>query len=133
VVRAAEAVARSERSRNDMPTAMGRMLAFASDLFRRGPDCDRRVLDVSGDGIHNDGYPPKSAYKYFPLDGVTVNGLVVLGSEDDVLGFYRREVIHGPGAFVETAGSYADFERAMTRKLVREALTMAVSAGDARR
>ncbi len=33
---------------------------------------------------------------------------------------YRAEVIHGPGAFVEVARGYKDFEAAMRRKLLRE-------------
>jgi len=34
--------------------------------------------------------------------------------------YYNAFVISGPGAFVETALGFADFERAMTRKLLRE-------------
>jgi hypothetical protein len=38
-----------------------------------------------------------------------------------------RNVIHGPGAFVEQAEDYRDVERAMTRKLLRELQGMALS------
>ena len=52
--------------------------------------------------------------------GITVNGLVV-GANVATLGrYYQQFVIQGPGAFVEAADDYADFERAMRRKLLRE-------------
>ena len=34
--------------------------------------------------------------------------------------YFRNHVIAGPGAFVETAGDYADYHRAIKRKLLRE-------------
>jgi hypothetical protein len=75
---------------------------------------------VSGDGINNDGFPPSLAYRTFPLDGVTVNGLAIGGHDPGVGAYYRAELIRGPGAFVEDAADFDDFERAILRKLVRE-------------
>jgi hypothetical protein len=37
-------------------------------------------------------------------------------------------VLHGPGAFLETAAGFADYERAMKRKLVRELQGMSISS-----
>lgn len=110
----------AERSYTEFPTAMGYALGFAAGLLRRAPACDRRVVDVSGDGITNDGFGPQSAYKHFPLAGVTVNGLVVTGDDDRVVPYYRQEVLHGPRAFLERAAGYRGFQEAMTRKLYRE-------------
>ena len=59
--------------------------------------------------------------------GVTINGLVVKGARNDPVDWYRREVIAGPLPFVETANSYDDYTRAMTRKLLRE-LTPALAS-----
>jgi len=84
------------------------------------------VIDVSGDGITNDGFGPELAYRHFPFDGVTVNGLAVLGADPQVQDYYQDFVRHGPGAFVETAEGYAGFRRAMTRKLFREINDMQV-------
>ena len=65
------------------------------------------------------------------LARVTVNALAV-GVDPRVHGdirqveiaalaaYFETEVIHGPGAFVETALGYEDFEDAMRRKLLRE-------------
>jgi hypothetical protein len=49
-----------------------------------------------------------------------VNGLVILGHDATVLRHYRDEVLRGPGAFLELAQGFEDFERAMGRKLFRE-------------
>ncbi len=56
-----------------------------------------------------------------------MNGLTIGGGDDDLAGYYRRELIKGPGAFVEEAEDFFDFERAMTRKLVRELEARAIS------
>ena len=74
----------------------------------------------SSDGIHNHRYPPESAYRHFPFERVTVNGLVIEGAETEVQAYYANHVISGPGAFVEIANGYADYARAMKRKLLRE-------------
>lgn len=113
-------LAGSERSRDDLPTAIGYALGHAAGLFRAGPDCAARTLDISGDGRNNDGFPPASAYRAFPLDGVTVNGLAIAGGEAGVADYYRTEVIRGPGAFVIEADGFRDYERAMRVKLLRE-------------
>ncbi|MBY6004216.1 DUF1194 domain-containing protein [Salipiger bermudensis] len=108
------------RSHNRFPTAMGYALGYGSAMLDRAPVCLRRVIDVSGDGITNDGFRPQQAYLHFPFGDVTVNGLAVLGSDPRVVEYFRGEVAHGPGAFVEVAQGYADFRRAMTLKLFRE-------------
>ncbi|OYX41109.1 MAG: hypothetical protein B7Z02_16665 [Rhodobacterales bacterium 32-67-9] len=113
-------LAESKRSRDDQPTALGNALGHAAGLFRHGPDCAARTLDVSGDGRNNDGFPPASAYRAFPLDGVTVNGLAIVGGEAGVAEYYRTELIRGPGAFVIEAEGFRDYERAMRVKLLRE-------------
>jgi hypothetical protein len=117
---AAGAIAASRRSRDDMPTAIGNALGHAATLFRDGPDCVARTIDVSGDGRNNEGFPPDTAYRVFPLGGVTVNGLAIAGGEAGVADYYRSELIHGPGAFVIEAEGFRDYERAMRLKLLRE-------------
>ena len=63
---------------------------------------------------------------------MTVNGLVI-GANVVTLGrYYQQFVIQGPGAFVEAADDYEDFERAMRRKLLRELGVIEMSAGRVR-
>ena len=120
VEKAAARIAGSERAYADFPTAIGYAIGHAARVFRAGPDCTRRKLDISGDGRNNEGFDPVLAYEHFPLDGVTVNGLVIVGSDPGLPAYYREEVIRGPGAFVIEADEYEDFEQAMRAKLVRE-------------
>ncbi|MFP4238542.1 MAG: DUF1194 domain-containing protein [Rhodosalinus sp.] len=118
------------RSYSRFPTAVGYALGYASTLFAEGPACDQRVLDVSGDGIGNDGFEPMHAYRHFPFAGITVNGLAVGGHDPQVLDYYMFDLRHGPGAFVEFAEDYDDFRRAMERKLYRELGGMAIGRAE---
>ncbi len=110
----------SARGHDDLPTAIGDALGYASGLFNDGPDCLARTLDVSGDGVLNDGFPPATAYRVFPFGDIVVNGLAIQGGDKDVAAYYRQAVIRGPGAFVIEAAGFGDYERAMREKLLRE-------------
>ncbi len=116
------------RSYSRFPTAMGYALGYGATLLTRGPDCDRRVIDLSGDGENNDGFSPSLAYRNFPFRNVTVNGLAVLGGTEDVVEYFDREVRFGAGAFVETSDGYEGYREAMTRKLFRELNDMILGA-----
>ena len=116
----------SQRSQTQYPTALGYALGYGATLLTRAPPCARQTLDVAGDGENNDGFGPRHAYAAFPFDGVTVNGLVVDIAEDEaqvaLFDFYRDEVLRGPGAFLEIARGFSDYETAMRRKLEREVM-----------
>lgn len=120
----AETIATSKRSHNDFPTAMGHALGHAAIRLQNGPACLFRTVDMAGDGVNNDGFGPADAYNAFPFANVTVNGLVVnaaeFEAETDLIPFYRDQVIRGPGAFLEIANGFDDYETAMRRKLIRE-------------
>ncbi len=121
---AAEAIARSERSQTESPTALGHALGYGSSLLDRAPPCLFQTLDMAGDGQNNEGYGPRIAYRHFNYGTVTVNGLVINGAdfegETELIPYYRENVLHGPGAFLEVAQGFEDYERAMRRKLERE-------------
>ncbi len=123
-------IARSTRSDSDFPTAMGYALGYGARLFERAPTCLFHTLDMAGDGKNNEGFGPQAAYAAFPFDDVVVNGLVVNAAdfegELDLIDFYQSQVLHGPGAFVEIAQGFADYERAMRRKLERELAPRAI-------
>ena len=102
-------------------TALGEGMAAGLALLGGFPGrATRLVLDVSGDGRNNAGRPPGPVRDLAVAAGITVNALAVVDEEPDLLAYYAAEVIGGPGAFVLEAASYADFEEAMTRKLLRE-------------
>ena len=102
-------------------TAPGSAIAKARDLHRRAPtECARKVIDISGDGIENTGLRTRIASENAVADGITINGLVILGDDDRVEPFYRHNVIGGDGAFVERANGFADYPRAIRDKLLKE-------------
>ncbi len=87
----------------------------------------RQVIDISGDGRNNTGYHIDAAKTLATIQGVTVNGLVIL-NEDTTLNYYfERKVIAGSGAFVILAEDYDSSGIAILRKLVREIGNPAVS------
>jgi hypothetical protein len=125
---ASAAISSSRRPYAEFPTALGYALGYAASQFAAAPECLAYTLDVSGDGVNNDGFGPFLAYKNFPLDHVTVNGLTIGGAEEGLPAYYRTQVIKGAGAFVIEAADFTDFERAMQKKLVRETQALAVGA-----
>ena len=117
----ADSIEAHQRAHEEYPTALGYALGYAATRMRQAPlDCARSVVDVSGDGVNNEGFEPALAYQNFNFSNVTVNGLVIDGADPDPVAYYRSEVIHGPGAFVVVASDFSDYEAAMKRKLLRE-------------
>jgi len=113
------------RQSDAYPTALGAGLEFGLRMLDERRDCAFRTLDVSGDGRSNSGTPPAWVFERNDWGDIVVNGLAIEQHEDGLTDYYRREVIRGPGAFVETARTHADFPPAIRRKLLRE-LTQAV-------
>ncbi len=132
LVEAATRLAALPRSHDDYPTALGAGIGFGAQRLGEAPACGRRVLDVSGDGVNNAAFGPASARRAFPFENVTVNGLVIGAERAALAEYYRAEVIQGAGAFVEEAVDFADFERALRRKLVRELSPLELSAAEGR-
>lgn len=115
----------------DHSTSVATAIEHGIDAIARQSHCWKRTIDISGDGKHNTGGDPRSKRPALAASAVTVNGLVVgvdspRGGDirqleiGELSSYYHAQVIFGPGAFVETALGFTDFERAMTRKLLRE-------------
>jgi len=118
-------------------TAIGSAMRAGFAVLEDNADCLQLTLDLSGDGKANTGPRPQSVAVPAALPQITVNGLVIgqSGIGPDALreqvmelsAYYRAYVIRGPGAFVETAMGFEDFEAAMKRKLLRELVAFALS------
>ncbi|MGJ8618419.1 MAG: DUF1194 domain-containing protein, partial [Sulfitobacter sp.] len=124
LVTAAETIANSTRGHSDYPTAMGYALGFGAKMLERAPACLKHTIDMAGDGQNNEGFEPAVAYREFPFDEVTVNGLVVNGADFEgevgLIAYYQSQILHGPGAFMVIADGFEDYTRAMRIKLERE-------------
>lgn len=113
-------IRRTPRPRAPLATALGDALSYGLDLMSDAPDCDRRVIDVAGDGRNNDGISVARTYEREDFTGITVNGLAVGEHEADIVEYFVDELIRGPGAFVEVAPRQTDYPAAIQRKLLRE-------------
>lgn len=118
-------------------TAMGRAITYGANLLAAAPDCWQLTLDISADGKSNEGYGPVLAKSHPVYDLATINGLVVASENgasrdqthakiSEMVSYFKSDVIHGPGSFVQVAKGYSDYSRAMRKKLLRE-LTISVS------
>ena len=127
------------RPRGPFTTSIGAAIQFGGALLDQVPECWRHTLDLSGDGKNNYGVPPESVGTTTAHVVMTVNGLVIGGHDErlrkspetrleELRIYYLNNVISGPGAFVEVARGYQDFEEAMTRKLIKELSGIAISS-----
>ena len=123
-------------------TAIGSALLYGFSLLEMQNDCWKRTLDLSGDGETNTGPPPEHISSAQAPAGVIVNGLVIgagsAGGDDHrfadikaLTAYYSRNVVRGPGAFVEVALGFEDYAAAMERKLLRELASIAIGRIDA--
>lgn len=117
----ADAIENTPRLPAPGATAIGEGMAAGLALLASFPgDARRLVLDVSGDGRHNQGRAPAPVRDLAVAAGITVNGLAILNEEPDLLAHYAEEVIGGPGSFAMDCADYPDFAEAILRKLRRE-------------
>jgi hypothetical protein len=110
-------------------TSISGALLFASGLFEgNGFRGARQVIDVSGDGPNNMGYPVLQVRESVVNRGITINGLPIMLHADYLGGYsipnldvyYEDCVIGGPGAFLVTIESIDRMAEAIRRKLVLE-------------
>jgi hypothetical protein len=110
-------------------TSISGALLYASPLFDANPFHGlRRTVDVSGDGVNNQGPPVTTIRDELLAKNVTINGLPIMlkrpmaASMDienlDV--YYEDCVIGGPGAFVVPIKEREHFKDATRTKLVLE-------------
>jgi len=121
-------IARARYSRASRTSISGALL-FAAPLFEgSGFRGVRRVIDVSGDGVNNNGPLVTVTRDEVLAQGITINGLPIMlkrpnSSTMDIaqLDIYFEDcVIGGPGAFVIPIQEREQFTEAIRTKLVLE-------------
>ncbi|OYX44225.1 MAG: hypothetical protein B7Z02_05550 [Rhodobacterales bacterium 32-67-9] len=102
-------------------TAVGEAIAFSVQQFDAVGDCRRKVIDISGDGPQNAGYPLGPERGNAAAAGIEINAIAIedVGRSIPISEFYRRYVVTRDG-FVITARGLADYPRAIREKILRE-------------
>jgi hypothetical protein len=117
---------RASRRSSEGLTAIGDALLAARALFDSAPaPADRRMVDLSGDGMANIGPPVQAVRDALVADGIVINGLAILASEPWLDSYYNEYVIGGPGAFLMLAEDFSSFAAAMQNKLLSEIVGIA--------
>jgi Ca-activated chloride channel family protein len=121
VRRFAEAAARAPRAFEGSDTAVGEGLRFALAQFPAVADCDRLVIDISGDGQENAGFTDARARSEARAMGVAVNAIAIEepGPASPISRYYLTWVVT-PGGFVVTARGLQDYAASLRLKLLRE-------------
>jgi hypothetical protein len=110
-------------------TSISGALLFAAPIFEgSGYRGVRRVIDVSGDGVNNNGPLVTVTRDEVLAKGITINGLPILLKRpnastldiDQLDVYYEDCVIGGPGAFVIPIKERDQFKEAIRTKLVLE-------------
>lgn len=115
-------------------TSISGALLFSSHLIENnGIEGTRRVIDVSGDGPNNQGYPVMRARDDVIARGIVINGLPIqlkknipgnpFGPSFDMKKldiYYEDCVIGGPGAFIVSVKSREELVSGIRRKLLLE-------------
>ena len=105
-------------------TAVGEALRFALTQFAAVPDCQRQVIDISGDGQENAGFTDARARSEAVAAGVMINAIAIEepGPAFPITNYFRGWVIT-PGGFVVTARGLQDYAVTLRLKLLHELLT----------
>lgn len=121
----------AEPRRPQSYNAIGDALDHAAALIKAAPfQAQRAVIDLSGDGPDLRSLKPaRLARDQAVAAGITINALAIFkpgsGNAGGLYGlpldrYYERDVIGGPGAFVQIAEDFKSFGEAILQKLVRE-------------
>jgi hypothetical protein len=102
-------------------TSISGAIDYAVRLFDQMPYAvQRRVIDVSGDGMNNTGRLAEHARDEAVANGIVINGLPILTDDPNLDSYYRTSVIGGLGAFMLPALDFGAFAQAVLTKLLRE-------------
>ena len=110
-------------------TSLSGALRFGGQVLADCPfEGTRRVIDVSGDGVNNNGPDAEPERDRLVEAGVVINGLPIINdrprygmsSGAELVPYYTDAVVGGPGHFVIVAESFDSFGQAVRRKLIQE-------------
>ncbi len=116
----AQRVETTPRRWRNFSTAIGEALQFTLNAWADAPACRRKVIDVSGDGVSNEGVDPRAVLADLGAADITVNALAIDAENGALTAYFWENLIRGEGAFVVTADSFDDYPARIRMKLIRE-------------
>jgi hypothetical protein len=138
VANAKDAEAFAERIRGAPRSFWGRTsissaIDFSMKLLARSPfQAERKVIDISGDGVNNSGPEVTAVRDAAIAQNATINALVILSEEPlptnpththppgGLKSYFETNVVGGPGAFALEAHNFESFGHALIAKLIKE-------------
>ena len=120
VLALADLIEADQRRWRNFSTAIGEAVALSIQTFDAVPQCKRRVIDVSGDGVSNEGEQPETLRPLLKEKGIILNALAIETDKTDLTAYFFEHLIFGEGAFVITANGFEDYPEQIRRKLQRE-------------
>ena len=113
-------VANDPRVWRNFSTAIGEALEMTLSSFNDVSQCKRHLIDISGDGVSNEGVEPTEIHDLLRNQGITVNAIAIEESDPDLTAYFFENVIVGEGAFVVSAAGFEDYPERIRKKLLRE-------------
>ncbi len=102
-------------------TSISAIIDFAVQQLAVAPvTASRHVIDISADGVNNDGALPERSRALALAAGITINGLAIINEVDALDSYFEKYIVGGPGYFVLVANDYKSYEQAIKKKLLRE-------------
>ena len=110
-------------------TSLSGALKFSAETLAASPfEGTRKVVDVSGDGVNNNGPRAEPFRDKLVSEGVVINGLPIINDRPrwgepngaQLVPYYRESVAGGQGHFVIVAEGFDTFADAIRRKLIAE-------------
>lgn len=116
----ASSVQNDPRLWRNFSTAIGEALDHSINEFNSVPECQRHIIDLSGDGFSNEGAEPATFRSKLRAAKIIVNAIAIEQSEPELTAYFYENVIAGDGAFVMSASGFDDYPDSIRKKLLRE-------------
>ena len=107
-------------------TALGQAIQVGAGFLNQQPDCWKRTLDISGDGKNNTGPEPHHVNSPEKIGDIVINALIIGVDATSRLSHAELSIAE----LTEVAIGFDDYERAMSRKLLRELEFLSMSQLD---
>jgi len=117
----AQRIAAAPREIRTGSTSLSGAIDYAVRAFdRSGFEAPRQVIDISGDGMNNNGRDPRYARDDAVAKGIVINALAIMNEVPTLDRYFEDYVIGGAGAFVVKVADFTDFAKAVIIKLIKE-------------